>query len=166
MDGGGEGGLAAWLIDVASAALFGAAVAYAGTALGTPLLGWAGGSIAMMAALVGLRLVPPEPQRFALPLIALEALSPELPADVLELTEPEPLLLEDVLTATQPNARVVRLFARPPLPTAGELVQRIESHLGRDGQSGDRRTGEVVQLPVDASAALREALADLRRSLG
>lgn len=164
MDGGGEGGVTAWLIDVAAAGLLAAACAFVGTRLAGTEIGWAAGAVAMGAALAALRRVQPEPRRFLLPAFAPPAL-PAVESDVLELTEVEPLLLEDVLAAVAPDSRVVRLFAEPPLPTAGELVRRIESHLGRQDRPPEA-SAEIVHLEADASAALREALADLRRSLG
>ena len=66
----------------------------------------------------------------------------------------EPLLLEDVLPKFDPDLRVVRLFDPSAMPTAGHLKTRIDRHLGR---------GAVA--PPDASQALFEALAELRRSL-
>ena len=66
------------------------------------------------------------------------------------------LLLDDILEELGPDARVVRLFARPAVPTAGELSATIDRHL----QAGSDR----FQGP-DASDALMNALADLRRSL-
>lgn len=68
----------------------------------------------------------------------------------------EPLLLDDILAEIGPNSRVVRLFDTTQMPTPGQLRSRIEGHLGEP-----RR-----QPPIpDASAALSEALAELRRSL-
>jgi hypothetical protein len=165
MDGGGEGGLAAWLIDVAAASLLGAACAFAGTTLGNPIAGWAAGSAALLVSLLALRFVRPEPPTFRIPPFELAAVDVSVEQDILELTELEPLVLEDVLAAVEPGARVVRLFAQHPLPTAGELVRRIETHLGR-AESPPESSATVVHLGADASVALREALADLRRSLG
>jgi len=67
----------------------------------------------------------------------------------------EPLELNDILGELRPDARVVRLFDRKQMPTPGQLKSRIDSHL--------------EQAPVrplsDASQALSDALAELRRSL-
>lgn len=82
-----------------------------------------------------------------------------LAPDELVLTEAdrvalEPLVLDDVLAELEPDSRVVRLFDRKAMPTPGQLQSRIEDHLG-----GRQST------PHDASQALSEALAELRRSL-
>ena len=74
------------------------------------------------------------------------------------------LLLDDRLDPPTSNSRVVSLFAARAMPTPGELQQRIEAHL-----SAPRSASEVIApiaLEVDAAAALRNALGDLRRSLG
>lgn len=67
----------------------------------------------------------------------------------------EALELDDVLAAISPDSRVVRLFDRKAMPTPGQLHSQIEDHLGQ-------RTAVPVQ---DASKALSDALAELRRSL-
>jgi hypothetical protein len=67
----------------------------------------------------------------------------------------EPLLLDDVLAEIGPDSRVVRLFDRKAMPTPGQLQSRIEDHLHHRGS---------ISAP-DASQALSEALAELRRSL-
>jgi hypothetical protein len=69
------------------------------------------------------------------------------------------LLLDDVLAQLQPNSRVVQLFDPQKLPTAGELQSRIERHLGNAARVAPDDG------PPDASQALYDALADLRRSL-
>ena len=66
------------------------------------------------------------------------------------------LILDDPLPNPQPDSRVVQLFATRP--NAGELVNRIERHLGRT-------TSALPPAPADASDALRRALDELRRSL-
>lgn len=73
--------------------------------------------------------------------------------------EPDLLLLDDVLARLQPDSRVVQLFDPEKLPTAGELQSRIERHI-----SNATRVAPVEGRP-DASQALYDALADLRRSL-
>lgn len=161
MDGSGESGIAAWLIDVSAALLFAAAAAFVGQSLLNPAAAAVGGSAGFAMALLFLRSVAPEPRRFRLP--AFEPVEWDEPGEFGDCAEPaelEPLLLEDALTLEQ-DSRVVRLFATPPLPSPGELKARIDAHL-----SGKDAPAEVVRLPVDASAALRDALADLRRSLG
>lgn len=67
----------------------------------------------------------------------------------------EPLVLDDVLAAVGTDSRVVRLFDRKAMPTPGELSSSINRHLGRPSTAA----------PPDASQALSEALAQLRRSL-
>lgn len=67
-----------------------------------------------------------------------------------------PLMLDDILAELGPNSRVVRLFDRKAMPTAGQLKSRIDHHLGQETGRG--------RMP-DASEALSEALAELRRSL-
>jgi hypothetical protein len=100
---------------------------------------------------------------FAVPLAWEEVLStgpvemaPE--QDVLELTERTDLPCEGGI--------VVQLVvpASTRLPTAGELQRRIEAHL--QGGTATKLPPEVVPIAPDASAALRAALGDLRRSLG
>ena len=66
------------------------------------------------------------------------------------------LLLDDPLLAPAPGSRVVQLFAAGRMPTAGQLKQRIDRHLAE---------GERPAVTRDASDALSEALAELRRSL-
>ena len=68
----------------------------------------------------------------------------------------EPLVLDDILAEIGPEARVVRLFDRKTMPTPGQLKSRIDSHLGQ---------GPSAAAASDASQALSEALAELRRSL-
>lgn len=68
----------------------------------------------------------------------------------------EPLILDDILAELGPDSRVVRLFDRKAMPTAGQLKRRIDTHLGGGGAP--------VPAP-DASQALSDALAELRRSL-
>ena len=72
------------------------------------------------------------------------------------------LLLDDPVPAPIATSRVVSLFGSGELPpTAGELQRRIDQHLGCNVTL--RPTGP--HLVPDASDALFEALADLRRSL-
>ena len=91
----------------------------------------------------------------------------------IDTVEPDELLLEegdavlelqDRLDDVAPDSRVVRLFARQD-PTPGELVDRIVDFLaeGRVTEPCDR-AAEPARIP-DASAALHEALANIRASL-
>ena len=76
-------------------------------------------------------------------------------------SEADELILDDILAQLGPESRVVRLFDRAAMPTAGQLNDRIERHLrGAPPQQAQRPQ------PADASEALHEALAELRRSLG
>jgi hypothetical protein len=83
-----------------------------------------------------------------------------LQADELLLTDrveahEEPLELNDILDELRPDARVVRLFDRRQMPTPGQLKSRIDNHLE-----------QAPPRPLsDASQALSDALAELRRSL-
>jgi hypothetical protein len=72
------------------------------------------------------------------------------PIDVVAPAE-EPLALDDILAELGPDSRVVRLFDPASMPSPAELSARI-----------DRRRHPAS---VDASEALHEALAELRRSL-
>ena len=86
--------------------------------------------------------------------------------DELVLEEKDSILeLNDPLVEVQDDSRVVRLFERDE-PTPGELVDRIALFLG-GGQfpaPSDRPVPNNTQRP-DASAALHDALANIRASL-
>jgi hypothetical protein len=172
-----------WLVELGGAAAAGLAAGFAALKL-APTLGLAPGPamIAGASAMAGLallvmRAVPADPRNHALAGFAVEPIDtvagePLLLDDVHE----EPLLLEDVAGAlaeegelllddplvADPDSRVVHLFASPPLPTPGELKQRIDRHLAESGKPG---SGNVLALAPDASDALYAALAELRRSL-
>ncbi len=76
-------------------------------------------------------------------------------------SEADELILDDILAELGPESRVVRLFDRAAMPTPGQLNARIERHLR------EAPPQQVQRLqPADASEALHEALAELRRSLG
>jgi hypothetical protein len=67
----------------------------------------------------------------------------------------QPLELDDILHELHSDSRVVRLFDRRAMPTPGQLKSRIDDHLG-----------QAPARPLsDASQALSDALAELRRSL-
>ena len=72
-----------------------------------------------------------------------------------EVSQPAPEL-DDIFAELGPDSRVVRLFDPRTMPTAGQLKTRIDDHLGR---------GKPPVPLSDASQALSEALAELRRSL-
>ena len=71
---------------------------------------------------------------------------PEVDADA--------LVLDDILAKLAPDSRVVRLFDKDAMPTPAQLRARIEDHLDMGASDS-----------ADASQALHEALAELRRSL-
>ena len=74
----------------------------------------------------------------------------------------EPLLLDDPLAGPDPKSRVIRLFASRPMPTPGQLRERIDRHLA----GGTMHVIHEFEGPgPDASDALYAALAELRRSL-
>jgi hypothetical protein len=75
----------------------------------------------------------------------------------LERDASDELVLEDILAELGPESRVVRLFDPAAMPTPRQLNARIERHLGEESGS---------TAPPDASQALYDALAELRRSLG
>ena len=149
-----------------------AALLYAaGTAAVLLLLDASGGYVAVAAAiafggcLYGLRSIEPEYEAFRI--AGFEPSEPEfeelgelLLTDEDRLAEQLPedddaLLLDDVLAEISPDSRVVRLFDRHAMPTPGQLKARIDRHIG-----------ERDSTAPDASQALHDALAELRRSLG
>lgn len=149
-----------WLVEVAGASAPALAAAFAAAKI-APLNGFAAATAALIAgggvfavAFGAMRLVPSEGQHLALP---------DFPAVVLEdellLDRPlmvDELLLDDPLPAPASDSRVVQLFADGRMPNAGQLKDRIDRHLADGG----------TRAPLaDASDALSEALAELRRSL-
>ena len=141
-----------WLAEAAGASALALAVGFAGLkaapslGAGTPAVGLVAGLAFGLGALA-MRAVPPAPREHALPAFALASLEPDElhhdgPAGELLLDTPveEPLLLQDVLqdgvlllddqlVEAEASSRVVRLFAAPPLPTPGQLKERIDRHL-------------------------------------
>ncbi|MCL6682890.1 hypothetical protein [Sphingomonas alba] len=69
------------------------------------------------------------------------------------------LLLVDALQRAEPESRVVQLFAHQPMPTPGQLKERIDRHL-----ADAPRHPSPMPAP-DASQALYAALNELKRSL-
>lgn len=192
MSRGQDRGTLDWLVELAGAAMPAAAAGFAAMLL-APSFGVAPG-LALLAgfgaifglAFVTMRAVAPEPRLLVLPdfeqrelqddvLLLVEALgrdellldTPYRAYDELLLDQPlaEPadlaalaeLLLDDPLPAPALDSRVVQLFAGGRMPTPGQLQQRIDRHLS----AGERSTVKHH----DASDALSEALAELRRSL-
>lgn len=144
-----------------------AAVVYAGaTALVLYLLNASNGYIVVGAAVAfagcfyGLRSIEPEYLEFPLP--AFEA-RPFEPADIDELlltdflqpVSDETLVLDDILAEAGPDSPVVRLFDPQAMPMPDQLVDGVDGRLGRQDDPA----------AADASQALHDALAELRRSL-
>lgn len=143
------------------------AAGWAGKSLGLSLIEAMAASVAMLTAgFAAIRLagstsaVPP----YGFEPAAIEAEEGEFGELILEAKD-ELLELTDALVEVEPDSRVVRLFARQE-PTPGELVERITDFLGEG-----RRPPETPAVPadatapVDASAALHAALANIRASL-
>lgn len=90
------------------------------------------------------------------------------PADLDELLLEEKdaiLELDDPLVEVQPDSRVVRLFERQD-PTPGELVDRIVDFLAEGRPPSVPANSAADNRPIpDASAALHDALANIRASL-
>lgn len=181
-----------WLVELAGASAPAAAAAFAALKL-APVIGWpvgaavlAGFGTTFALGLVAMRLIPAEARHLALPefeqpilpdevlLLDDQLVDDELLLDVpfvakgeLLLDQPviEPaliaavaeLLLDDPLPQPAPESRVVQLFAAGRMPTAGQLQRRIDRHL-----AGGEQAPPVTK---DASDALSQALAELRRSL-
>jgi hypothetical protein len=133
---------AEWAVDVAAAAFFAVAVGFAlwavASGAGTATVAAAA---AFLAALFWLRQIKPGMRTHALPDFPVETIEP-MPETRSEAVDE--LILEDELSEVSPHARVVRLFG----PS--------QSHL---------HTSHSRSAPPDASQALSEALAELRRSL-
>lgn len=159
-------------LDRAASGLFAVAAAYAGFALLPASLGIAergagAAAIAALAYLTILRLlgsIEPEAPRLPVPVFDVREMEP-IESDELLLTdryveagasESDALVLDDVLGELAPDSRVVRLFDAAAMPTPGELNEQIRQHL-ETGRTGNRSQ--------DASQALHEALAELRRTL-
>jgi len=160
------------IADASAAVVFSGAAAYAVLFALAPVPAGAAGALAFVAAFVGLRAVRPYDPGYALADFAVIPVEVEvlneliltdadrLPDELIltdadRLPEPE-LLLEDVLRELPDNSRVVRLFDPAAMPTPGQLHTRIDRHLaGSDSSTAS----------PDASQALHQALADLRRSL-
>ena len=141
------------------------AVGWASSNLGLPVAAAVAIGVAVLAAgIAAVRLGGKEsPVRFEnFQPTEFEAVEP----DELVLEEKDAILeLSDRLEDVCPDSRVVRLFERED-PTPGELVDRIALFLGegRPQLPSDRPATATTRLP-DASAALHDALANIRASL-
>ena len=154
-------------VDAGAAALLGAAMAFALVQLNA-----SNGYVATAAAVVlawvyyGLRSIELEPVRFALADFAPGEFEAEEAAELIltdadRLEAPDKaadaeLVLDDILAELGPDSRVVRLFDPAAMPSPGQLKARIDRQLGQE-------TPKTA--PPDASEALYDALAELRRSL-
>jgi hypothetical protein len=159
-------------VDGAASGLFAGAAAYAAYAGFAVDARWqvAGGEtagaavVAFLLCFRALNAVRPEARKLPVPVFDVRDIEPiETPELLLtERYQPasrgseEPLVLDDVLAALGPDSRVVRLFDPAAMPTPAQLNARIERHL---------ETGAPPAPSQDASQALHDALADLRRSL-
>jgi len=149
--------------DIAAAVVFAAAAVYAALRFG-PLAAAAAGAAAFYALLKALQAIKPSAPTYAVETFEPAALPPAI--------EPEPELLlthvyqtqqsnseaalelDDVLSAIGNDSRVVRLFDPAAMPSPSELKTRIDRHLD-----------DAPAHSADASQALHEALAELRKSL-
>ena len=173
------------LLDLSAAAVPGAAAAWSASLLG-PLFDWpapvAAPAAGLAAWMIGYAIMRASATRtrakvqvFSIPF---EAELPEellldtpwiAPArgELLLLDQPledridavAELLLDDPLPVPESDSRVVRMFAAQP--KAGELVGRIERHLGRAPQA----LPSTPAIQAEAADSLRRALDELRRSL-
>jgi hypothetical protein len=145
-------------VDVGASTVLAGAVTLALARLGTTLTAaCAAAAASLFIALLGLRRVKADEPNFPLSEFVIEQPGFEEPEELIltdadRLMPAEELLLDDVLTKLGADSRVVRLFDASAMPTPGQLQSKIDEHLSRG------------TLP-DASQALHEALAELRRSL-
>lgn len=146
-------------VDAGAASLLAVAVGYAFYHLALSQTALAGSAAAAFAlSFFGLRRIPTAAGNFA-PTAREQSATPV--ADLLAEAdrslahEEDELVLDDILAALNPDSRVVHLFEPDAMPTPGQLHSRIDRHL----------EGGVSAPNQDASQALHDALADLRRSL-
>lgn len=150
-----------WLASATFAIAFG----WASWRLGlTPLMALGIGVAGLTAGFAAFRLGGRNPSIVIAPFQPAAFGSIEL--DELLLEEKDSILeLDDRLVVPAEDSRVVRLFERQD-PTPGELVDRIVDFLadGRRQPAAGPPAAEINRLP-DASAALHDALANIRASL-
>jgi len=141
------------------------AVAWTGLRLGLSLVEAAAASIAALTAgFAVMRFVGRHDAGMPFAFEPVEVEPIEVEAGVLLLDEADEILeLDDPLTEIASDSRVVQLFARPD-PTPGELVERIADFLGDGRRPMPAGLAEEAK-PVDASATLQAALANIRASL-
>lgn len=138
-----------WVMDACAAGLLAAAIGFAlSTTTGGQGAAGAGGLVGGAISLFGLRRISPVVERGTAPAAGVEtpvnALLAEADRSIAH-AEDE-LVLDDILAKLDPDSRVVRLFERQSISNAG-------------GDHGQPVAGQ------NASEALHQALADLRRSL-
>lgn len=166
-------------IETLAATVFAAAVGFGVGSLLRDLLGLPQANAIALASVVAayipcirlLDAVGAGPRAHRLPHFAVAALEPvqleELLLTEADRLEPawsaaeEPLELDDILASIGPDSRVVRLFDPKAMPTAGQLKARIDRHLDHGNSPAALRPAASP----DASQALFDALAELRRSL-
>ena len=151
--------------DVVGASAMGIAAGYAASAiLGLPPM--AAALTAFSGVFLALRHVTTGGHEYQLPAFEIVKLpESEQPEELLltpEMIAPAPageaieeLLLDDVLAKPEPRSRVVRLFDPRQEFSPAELRTSIDRHVSASGASH----------PPDATQALNDALAQLRRSL-
>jgi hypothetical protein len=156
MDWAGKPHPAEMLVEWAAPMVPAIAAGCAASAAWLPLASFAAaGMIALTTGVVAMRLAG------GAPLADEPGFEPVALEDIAAGTE---LLLDDPLVEMAPDSRVVQLFAGQE-PTPGELVSRISDYLN-DGRRGPLPAEETPEhRPVDASAALHSALANIRASL-
>jgi hypothetical protein len=127
----------------------------------------AAGAVALALLLSGraLKAVQPQPRRLPVPIFDVRELQPIEEEELLltDVFEPLPrtekedtLVLDDILAKLDADSRVVRLFDPAAMPTAGELKSRIDRHLDDEASAAQA---------ADATQALHDALAELRRAI-
>ena len=155
-------------VDVTASMLFALACCLASYAwfAGSPLqLAWSAAVAALgyTAGAAALRVIEPESRRAPVPIFDVREVEPMGLPELL-LTDvycapsgnEDALLLDDILAKLGSDSRVVRLFDPAAMPTPGQLNDRIERHL-------ERRAAPISS--EDATQALHDALAELRRSI-
>lgn len=167
-------------IEAGAAGAFGAAVAYAAlnclASPGAERWGYSAGAgaLAFLLCIRTMRMLTSRKPKLSVPVFDVRDIEPEF--DELLLTDSdrvgstelvltdtdrllspsaEPLVLDDPLTEVGPGARVVRLFDPRSMPGAGQRPTADDFGLGATSAAASS----------DASQALSEALAQLRRSL-
>ena len=155
------------LADFGAAAIFAVSAGYSSFLLGLPVAA----VVAICAAAMSLALLILTSIKAGSPVFSLQPFEAALLPEAVEMAElvlteadrleaaredGDALILEDVLTDLSKDSRVVRLFDPSSMPTAGELQERIARHFNA--------SFAPPALP-DASRALHDALAELRRSI-